>query len=127
MSDHLEPGINSTKTSDRHETRYDLEQIVAGKERRRLRARRTKNRSVWFGLGMFGVIGWSIAVPMVLGIAVGLWVDSQARTVRSWTLMLMVAGLGIGCLNAWTWIRRESVEKNDADKEETMTKGDQTS
>lgn len=113
MSDELDPELDPAKASDRHRTRSDLEQIVAIKERRRLRARRSENRSVWFGLGMFGVIGWSIAVPMVLGIAVGLWIDSQVRTERSWTLMLMVAGLGIGCLNAWTWIRRESVEKND--------------
>lgn len=117
MSDDLDSQFGPTTEPNRHETRSEMEQIVGSKEQRRLRARRSKNRSVWFGLGMFGVIGWSIAVPMVLGIACGLWIDSQFQTTRSWTLMLMVAGLGIGCLNAWTWIRRESVENNEADKE----------
>lgn len=92
----------------RHETRSDMEREIGRKEQRRLRARRAGDRSVWFGLGMFGVIGWSIAVPMILGIALGLWIDSQANSQRSWTLMLMVAGLGVGCLNAWAWVRRES-------------------
>ena len=123
MSDDLDSKLEPATTSDRHETRSDMEQIVGSKERRRLHARRSENSSVWFGLGMFGVIGWSIAVPMVLGIAVGLWIDSQVQTPRSWTLMLMVAGLGIGCLNAWTWIRRESVENNDADEEAIKEQG----
>lgn len=117
MSDNLDSQFDPPTTTHRHETRSELEQVVGSKEQRRLRARRTENRSVWFGLGMFGVIGWSIAVPMVLGIAVGLWIDSQVQTPRSWTLMLMVAGLGIGCLNAWEWIRRESVEKSEVGNE----------
>ena len=90
-----------------------MERQVASKEQRRLRAIRTGGRSVWFGLGMFGVIGWSIAVPMILGISLGIWIDSQTDTQRSWTLMLMAAGLGVGCLNAWAWIRRESTDSND--------------
>lgn len=126
MSDDLNSEFDPATASDRHETRSDLEQIVRRKEQRRLRARRTENQSVWFGLGMFGVIGWSIAVPMVLGIAVGLWIDSKVQTPRSWTLMLMVAGLGIGCLNAWTWVRRESVEKSEPGQEETIEKRKRT-
>ena len=122
MSDDLNSEFDPSTTPDRHETRSALEQIVRSKEQRRLRARRTENQSVWFGLGMFGVIGWSVAVPMVLGIAVGLWIDSRVDTERSWTLMLMVAGLGVGCLNAWTWIRRESGEDNERDENETIEK-----
>lgn len=126
MSDDLDSEFDPATASDRHETRSDLEQIVGSKEQRRLRARRTENRSVWFGLGMFGVIGWSVAVPMVLGITAGLWIDSQVQTPRSWTLMLMVAGLGVGCLNAWTWIRREAVEKSELGKEEMAAKRKRT-
>jgi predicted F0F1-ATPase subunit len=32
---------------------------------------------VWFGLGMMGLIGWSVAVPTLLGAALGLWLDSR--------------------------------------------------
>ena len=60
------------------------------------------------------VIGWSIAVPMILGITLGLWVDAKVDSQRSWTLMLMVAGLGVGCLNAWTWVRRESPSQENS-------------
>lgn len=117
MSDGLNSSQEPSDTTERHETRSQLERIVGSKERRRMRARRMESRSMWFGLGMFGVIGWSIAVPMMVGISIGLWIDSQVETQRSWTLMLMVAGLAIGCLNAWTWIRRESDEKHESDGE----------
>ena len=107
--------MSDTESSgSRHENRSDMEQLVGRKERRRLQARRTGDRSVWFGLGMFGVIGWSIAVPMILGITLGLWVDAKVDSQRSWTLMLMVAGLGVGCLNAWTWVRRESPSQENS-------------
>ncbi len=98
----------------RHETRSGMERAVGNREQRRLRARRAGDRSVWFGLGMFGVVGWSIAVPMVLGIALGLWIDSRSETERSWTLMLMAAGLGVGCLNAWAWVSRESRQEAES-------------
>lgn len=112
---------DSESSQSRHETRSDMERQVGRKEQRRLRARQAGDRSVWFGLGMFGVIGWSIAVPMILGIALGLWIDAKFDSQRSWTLMLMVAGLGVGCLNAWSWVRRESPgqdESASADKQE---------
>jgi ATP synthase protein I len=84
-----------------------MEQAVGRKGRRRLLAKQAGSRSVWFGLGMFGVIGWSVAVPTLVGIAVGLWLDARLQLQRSWTLMLMIAGLGIGSWNAWSWVRRE--------------------
>ena len=99
---------DSDSRQPRQETRSDMERQVARKEQRRLKALRTRDRTVWFGLGMFGVVGWSIAVPMLLGIALGLWIDAQRESQRSWTLMLMMAGLGIGCLNAWGWMTREA-------------------
>lgn len=104
---------DSESRKERYETRSAMERQVASKEQRRQRALRTGDQSVWFGLGMFGVIGWSIAVPMILGISLGIWIDSRIDTERSWTLMLMVAGLGVGCLNAWAWVRRESTRNND--------------
>jgi len=74
--------------------------------RRKLRARRS-GTGVWFGLGMMGVIGWSVVVPTLLGAALGLWLDRHHEGTRSWTLMLLVAGLVLGCANAWHWISSE--------------------
>lgn len=85
-----------------------LERQVAAKEARKVRARRETERSVWFGLGMFGMVGWSIALPTLLGIGLGLWIDARWPSRFSWTLMLMFAGVSLGCLIAWHWIQRES-------------------
>ncbi|MFT5325141.1 MAG: ATP synthase protein I [Planctomycetaceae bacterium] len=116
--DDAESGTGDMASGDRHESRSDMERAVAEKEQRRLRSRQMGARSAWFGLGMFGVIGWSVAVPMVAGIAIGLWVDSKFESQRSWTLMLMVLGLGFGCVNAWSWIHRESVMREQTDIQE---------
>jgi ATP synthase protein I len=81
---------------------------VGQKESRKLKARREKGRSLWFGMGMFGLVGWSVAIPTLAGIALGVWVDSRWPGPYSWTLMLLVIGVGFGCLNAWYWVKRES-------------------
>lgn len=88
--------------------RGSLSERVGGKEERKLRARKEGDRSVWFGLGMFGMVGWAVAVPAVLGVALGLWLDSRLTGGRSWTLVMLAAGVVVGCFNAWYWIRRES-------------------
>jgi ATP synthase protein I len=90
------------------ERRWELfSRTVGAKERRRLRARRNRTRDVWFGLGMFGVIGWSVALPTVLVTALGVWIDGRYPSRFSWTLMLLTVGVGLGCLNAWHWIKEE--------------------
>ena len=77
---------------------------VGGKAARKLKARRDGTPGVWFGLGMMGLIGWSVAVPTLLGAALGLWLDKAYPGAHSWTLALLVAGLVLGCLNAWRWV-----------------------
>lgn len=86
---------------------------VAAKAARKLRARRHTRSGVWFGLGMMGLIGWSVVVPTLLGAALGLWLDKQHPGEHSWTLALLVAGLTIGCLNAWHWISKEDKAMRD--------------
>lgn len=81
---------------------------VAQKEARKQKARREKDRSLWFGLGMFGLVGWSVAIPTLIGIAVGIWIDTSVSSPYSWTLMLLFIGVVVGCLNAWYWVKRES-------------------
>ena len=81
---------------------------VAEKEARRLKARREKNRSIWFGLGMMGLVGWAVAIPTVIGIGIGIWLDASFPSRISWTLTGMVIGLTIGCYTAWRWVERES-------------------
>jgi ATP synthase protein I len=93
--------------------RPPLGQQVGAKAARKLRARRHKERTVWFGLGMMGVIGWSVAIPTLLGAMLGIWLDQRYPGGRSWTLALLVAGLTIGCLNAWYWVSKEDKAMRD--------------
>jgi ATP synthase protein I len=83
------------------------EEIRRRAERKR-RAREEGRRPVWFGLGMFGLVGWAVAVPTLAGVALGLWLDSRSGGGSGWTLALLVAGVGLGCINALWWVSRES-------------------
>jgi ATP synthase protein I len=84
-----------------------LAEEVGAKAARKLRARRHAAPGVWFGVGMMGLIGWSVVVPTLLGAALGLWLDSRHPGKHAWTLALLVAGLAIGCWNAWQWVAKE--------------------
>ena len=90
---------------DRADDRFPAQ--VHLREKRKLRARKTKPGDFWFGLGMFGMVGWSVAVPTVLGIFVGIWIDLTWPGPYSWTLMLLIFGMILGCLNAWFWVNRQ--------------------
>lgn len=79
---------------------------VGGKAARKLKARGSK-QAVWFGLGVMGLIGWSVAVPTLLGAGLGRWLDTHHPGKHSWTLALLVAGLAVGCVNAWFWVAKE--------------------
>jgi len=81
---------------------------------RKLRSRRRGHRPVWYALGMYGLVGWSVAIPAVAGAALGIWLDRGRGHGRiSWTLTLLFAGLAVGCLNAWLWVKRESEENHN--------------
>jgi ATP synthase protein I len=86
---------------------------VGSKAARKLKAQRDGKQGVWFGLGMSGLIGWSVAVPTVFGAMLGLWWDRRHPGAHSWTLALLAAGLVIGCANAWHWVVREDQAMHD--------------
>jgi len=88
---------------------------IEKKEKRKLRARDKKYQAVWFGMGSFGVIGWSVMVPTVIGIAVGIWADKRWPGHISWTLTFLFLGIILGCLNAWYWVEKErkSIEEEN--------------
>ena len=93
--------------------RPSLGEEVGAKAARKLRARRHSAQGVWFGLGMMGLIGWSVAIPTLLGAALGLWLDQHYPGKHAWTLALLVAGLSIGCFNAWHWVAKEDKAMRD--------------
>jgi ATP synthase protein I len=95
---------------------------VYDREKRKLNARK-EGKKIWFGLGMFGVIGWSIALPTVAGGFLGIWIDSHWPSRYSWTLMFILGGLGFGCFTAWNWIQKERQELSGKEKQEEEGNG----
>jgi len=90
------------------ETRFSRQ--VGEKAARKLKAQRHVTQTVWSGLGMMGMIGWSVVVPTLLGAALGIWIDKHHPGSHSWTLALLAIGLGLGCFNAWHWVAKEDRE-----------------
>ena len=109
MSDESQKNTLKQKTS--------LSDEVGTKATRKLKARRNPPPTVWFGLGMMGLIGWSVVVPTLLGAALGLWLDKHHPGKHAWTLALLVAGLAIGCFNAWHWVDKEDKAMREEQEE----------
>lgn len=80
---------------------------VEAKAALKLRALRHPPRSVWLGLGVSGIIGWTVVVPTLAGALLGLFLERRYPGGRPWTVMLLAAGLCIGCFQAWNWVARE--------------------
>ena len=92
-----------------------LAEQIRLKAARKLRARRDGSPGVWSGLGMMGLIGWSVVLPTLLGAALGIWLDSHYPGTHPWTLALLMAGLVLGCLNAWRWVEQQDRAMHDSD------------
>jgi ATP synthase protein I len=92
------------------ERRRRLAALFAGKvgikETRRIKGKRQKDEGLWFGLSVFGIVGWSVVIPTLVGTAAGLWIDSHWPSRFSWTLMLLVLGVALGCINAYYWVKK---------------------
>ena len=91
--------------------------VVGDKEKRKLKAQGEK-KSVWAGLGLFGLVGWSITVPALGGAALGIWLDKHYKQTFSWTLSLLLAGLIFGCVIAWNWVQKENKEIHTNEEED---------
>ncbi|MGD1095010.1 MAG: AtpZ/AtpI family protein [Bryobacteraceae bacterium] len=79
---------------------------VAAKQDRMVRARKRKN-GIWGSISILGVVGWSVCVPTLVGVAVGVWIDRHWPSRFSWALMLLIGGLILGCVNAWFRIKED--------------------
>src|SRR5580658_2749037 len=93
---------------------------VAAIEARKLKARRGPVPGVWAGLGTMGLIGWSVTIPTLPCVTLGVWLDHHYPSRHDWTLALLAVGLAIGCLNAWRWVANEirSMQDDQAEGDE---------
>lgn len=95
--------MNKKKKSSEEEL---LEKIKKESEKK-IKAREEGDQ-VMFGLGLFGIVGWSVAIPTVIGIAIGVFLDKKFNQSFSWTLTLLFAGVILGSFNAWRWIKEKT-------------------
>ncbi len=103
------PHKSKKKQHQQRQQKFQTE--VKDKADRKLTARKKGDRMIWYGLGLFGMIGWSVTIPTLMGIALGMWLDLVLIDSYSWTLMMLFIGLITGCLNAWYWIKKESLDE----------------
>jgi ATP synthase protein I len=84
---------------------------VAAREAQMLRRKHAGPPRYWRAAALAGLIGWTVVVPMLIGIAIGRWIDRTWPSRLSWTIMLLFAGLALGCANAWNRIRQEQEDR----------------
>ena len=85
----------------------ELPEVVDRKCRKKIAAREEKAGSLFLGLGVFGVVGWSVAIPTIIGALVGRWLDRHGDGRISWTLTLIFVGVVVGSVLAWKWLNQE--------------------
>jgi len=70
--------------------------------RRGRRASRDEGeRSLAQNLAMIGVLGWTIVLPGLLGVAIGRWIDGALGGGIVFTAALLFAGIAAGSALAW--------------------------
>ena len=66
-----------------------------------------KNRIFYFNAAKLSVYGWQMAIPVLLGILMGRFLDSHFPASHfSWTLNLIIIGFGVGFFNATRWVHQ---------------------
>ena len=88
------------------------------------RARKQPGTRPLRGIGAFGMIGWSVAVPAVAGAFLGLWLNKVAPQNFSWPIALILGGIVVGVIIAWNWIDKETPKADGGDKHKDSNGGD---
>jgi ATP synthase protein I len=91
---------------------HRFSQKIAEKEKQKLKSQREGKYNALSGFALFGMVGWSVVVPTLLGIASGVWLDKKYPQSFSWTISLLFVGLFIGCIIAWQWVDKENKKMN---------------
>lgn len=79
-------------------------------------AKRNK-RIFYLNASILGIYGWQMAMPVLLGILLGGFLDKHFGVVHfSWMLNLIIIGFGIGVFNANRWVHQEGVLKQKKQK-----------
>ena len=93
--------------------RNKLTKIIEKKVERKLHAKKNHN-NIWRMSGFFGLVGFSIIIPLAILIWLGTYLDRIFPVAFSWTMTGIIVGLIVGGFNAWRWIQKEEkiIEKD---------------
>ena len=80
--------------------------VIRRRAERMQQSRNERKYSPLSGLGVFGVIGWSVAIPTVAGAFLGMWLNRVAPQSFSWPIALILGGVVVGAMVAWNWIEK---------------------
>ncbi len=96
------------------ESQKKFQETIKHKLSKRRRAREDEKREgIWFGLAMMGIVGWSVAIPTLIGVAIGIGLEAMFPQLSpSLLLVSILVGLVCGCLIAWFWVQQESEEED---------------
>jgi ATP synthase protein I len=92
---------------EKHSSEEELLEKIKKDSAKKIKAKKEGNE-IMFGLGLFGIVGWSIAIPTIMGIALGVFLDNRFTQSFSWTITFLFAGIILGCFNAWRWIKEKT-------------------
>jgi ATP synthase protein I len=91
----------------------DFRDQAIKKEARKLKARGKKEINAWIGFSLFGLVGWSVVVPALIGIFIGIWIDHYYTHTHTWTVALLFVGIIVGSVFALLLLAREMFKKDD--------------
>jgi ATP synthase protein I len=69
--------------------------------------RRDPEPSLARRFGQVGVLGWTIVVPLLLGLFLGRWLDRLLGTHVLFSAALLMVGAALGLWSAWRWMHRQ--------------------
>lgn len=87
--------------------RAEFHRQVEAKRARVRRAREEGDQTMKSGWGTFGVVGWSIVVPTLIGVLAGMWIDGRLGGGVRYTLSFLALGLVMGMVNVWNWMNKQ--------------------
>ncbi len=90
----------------------DFRDKAIKKEARKLKAR-GKDVNAFWGFSLFGLVGWSVVIPALIGVFIGELLDHYYAGSHSWTLALLIAGLSLGCVLALVLLAKEMFKNED--------------
>jgi|688.fasta_scaffold00191_3 ATP synthase protein I len=91
----------------------DFRDEAIKKEARKLKARRNKELNAWWGFSLFGLVGWSVVVPALIGVFVGGMLEHHYTGSHSWTVALLLTGICVGSVLALFLLAKELFKKED--------------